>query len=383
MILINYYSHFPINFIHNNSVLHCITQLNKALQKTPQKPLHNQPSNQPNNQPNNLINHQINKQHLVIAFYNVENLFDTVNNVMVSDDEFTPHGEKHYTEEIYKDKLLKLATVLHDIGKDMVATGPAILGIAEIENDTVLYDLTRHFLLRKKKLKFIHFDSKDARGVDVALLYNPALFIPYNATPLEVKLPGNSKESAHTRDILYVQGNLAGEQVHIYVNHWPSRRGGEERSAPAREAAATICRKHIDSIRLEHENAKIIVMGDLNDNPTDKSIRKTLEAVGSYTSILSHQLYNPWIHYYNQGLGTLANRDVWGLFDQILLSAAFTKPVLAGWQYQSAHIYHRSFMTEPSGPYKGYPMRTWDGNNYRGGFSDHFPTYIVLEKSIK
>jgi len=323
---------------------------------------------------------QHNKQQLVIAFYNLENLYDTVNNPMVSDDEFTPHGDKQYTGEIYKDKLVKLATVLNDIGMDYSKLGPAIIGVAEIENDTVLYDLTRHFLLRNKKLKIIHFDSKDARGVDVALLYNPTMFIPYTAAALVVSLPGRSKESAHTRDILYVQGNLAGDQVHIYVNHWPSRRGGEERSAPARAAAAAICKKHMDSIRLQNEQAKIIVMGDLNDNPTDKSIRKTLNAIGSYTSIQPNQLYNPWINFYKQGMGTLANRDVWGLFDQIILSASFTNPNLPGWHYQSAHIYYRSFMTEPAGPFKGYPMRTWEGNNYRGGFSDHFPTYIVLQK---
>jgi len=347
----------------------------------------NQSINQKPNQQQNQQHKQQNKQHrnqqLVIAFYNLENLYDTVNNPMVSDDEFTPKGDKQYTEEIYKDKLVKLATVLNDIGMDYSKLGPAIIGVAEIENDTVLYDLTRHFLLRNKKLKIIHFDSKDARGVDVALLYNPTLFIPYTAAALVVTLPGRSKEFAHTRDILYVQGNLAGELVHIYVNHWPSRRGGEERSAPARAAAAAICKKHIDSIRLKNEQAKIIVMGDLNDNPTDKSIRKTLNAVGSFTSIQSNQLYNPWVNFYKKGMGTLANRDVWGLFDQILLSASFTMPNMACWQFQSAHIYYRNFMTEPAGPFKGYPMRTWEGNKYRGGFSDHFPTYIVLEKKIK
>jgi hypothetical protein len=315
---------------------------------------------------------------LVIAFYNLENLYDTIDNPMVSDDEFTPQGAKQYNADIYRDKLFKLATVIKDIGVTDHTAGAAILGVAEIENDTVLYDLVRHFLLRDRKLKIIHFDSKDARGIDVGLLYNPALFIPHQAMPLRVELPGRTKEASNTRDILYVKGNLMGESVHIYVNHWPSRRGGEVRSAPARAAAAIVCRKHIDSILLAVPYAKMIVMGDLNDNPVDKSIRKQLNTSGNLSHTQPQQLFNPWEQHYNLGYGTLANRDIWGLFDQILLSYAFTDTTQKGWQYQKSVIYSKPFMVENSGKYIGYPMRTWDGNNYRGGFSDHFPTYIVL-----
>lgn len=315
---------------------------------------------------------------LVIAFYNLENLYDTIDNPMVSDDEFTPQGAKQYNADIYRDKLFKLATVIKDIGVTDHTAGAAILGVAEIENDTVLYDLVRHFLLRDRKLKIIHFDSKDARGIDVGLLYNPALFIPHQAMPLRVELPGRTKEASSTRDILYVKGNLMGETVHIYVNHWPSRRGGEVRSAPARAAAAIVCRKHIDSILLAVPYAKMIVMGDLNDNPVDKSIRKQLNTSGNLSHTQPQQLFNPWEQHYNLGYGTLANRDIWGLFDQILLSYAFTDTTQKGWQYQKSVIYSKPFMVENSGRYMGYPIRTWDGNNYRGGFSDHFPTYIVL-----
>ena len=323
------------------------------------------------------------RETLVIAFYNLENLYDTTNNPIVNDDEFIPTGVKLYTGDIYRNKLFKLATVLKDIGTDYSKQGAAVIGVAEIENDTVLYDLTRHFLLRDKKLKFIHYDSRDARGVDVALFYNPKFFVPQTASALVVTLPGKSKESATTRDILYVQGNLQGDRVHIYVNHWPSRRGGEERSAPAREAAASTCKKHIDSIRSVYPNARIIVMGDLNDNPTDKSIRKTLDASGSINQTRKDQFFNPWVKHYLQGSGTLANRDVWGLFDQILVSQPLTDSSGGGWYYQSSAIYYRAFMTEPAGRFKGYPMRTWEGNNYRGGFSDHFPTYIVLTKNVR
>ncbi len=315
---------------------------------------------------------------LVIAFYNLENLYDTIDNQMVSDDEFTPQSAKQYNANIYYDKLFKLATVIKDLGVADHASGAAILGVAEIENDTVLYDLVRHFLLRDRKLKIIHFDSKDARGIDVGLLYNPALFIPHQASPLGVDLPGRSKEAYYTRDILYINGNLLGEPIHIYVNHWPSRRGGEVRSAPARAAAAIVCRKHIDSILGRWPYAKIIVMGDLNDNPMDKSIRKQLNTSGELSQTKPNQFFNPWEQHYNKGYGTLANRDIWGLFDQILLSYSFTDTTKKGWQYEKSVIYSKPFMVENTGKYMGYPMRTWDGNNYRGGFSDHFPTYIVV-----
>jgi len=320
------------------------------------------------------------KDPIVVAFYNLENLYDTVNNPMVSDDEFVPSGAKHYNGEIYRDKLFKLATVLSDLGKSSASIGASLIGAAEIENDTVLYDLSKHFLLRNKQLKFIHYDSKDARGVDVALFYNPLYFNPTTAECLVVKLPGKSKESSTTRDILYVQGILAGETIHVYVNHWPSRRGGEERSAPAREAAALVCRNHINTIRSKDPHSKIIVMGDLNDNPTDKSIRNTLGATGNINQLKKQQFFNPWELHYQQGLGTLANRDVWGLFDQILVADTFLDSTIGGLQFDESFIYSKPFMTETSGKFKGYPMRTWDGNTYRGGFSDHFPTFITLKK---
>lgn len=316
----------------------------------------------------------------VIGFYNLENLYDTINNPMVNDDEFTPVGAKHYSSEIYTNKLFKLAYVLKDFGTEIHPRGAAIIGVAEIENDTVLHDLVTHFLLRNKKYHIIHFDSKDARGIDVGLLYQQDYFHPYYAKALEVSLPGNSKEAYFTRDILYVKGKLSDEELHIYVNHWPSRRGGEERSAPARAAAAKLCRTHADSIRKENPSAKIIVMGDLNDNPTDESIIKILGASGNRKKIPNDIFYNPWIEFYKKGIGTLANRDVWGLFDQILLSGNFLDTTIPHWKFIKAGIHHRSFMTENTGRYKGYPMRTWDGNHYRGGFSDHYPTYVVLKK---
>lgn len=319
----------------------------------------------------------------VIAFYNLENFYDTINNPLVNDDDFTPGGSKHYTKEIYLDKIEKLATVISQIGTEISPSGPAMLGVAEIENDTVLQVLIHHPFLIQRHYQLIHFDSRDARGIDVALLYNPSIFLPEKATKLFVPLPGNSKEAYYTRDILYTSGWLAGERIHVYVNHWPSRRGGEERSSPARKAAARVCKNHFDSILHKEPAAKIIVMGDLNDDPDSPSITQTLAASPSIAQTRPGQLFNPWTHWYRNGIGTLANRDSWGLFDQILLSHAWLSPRSEGFFFHSQHIFHPAYLTENTGRYKGYPMRTWDGNTYRGGYSDHFPTYIVLLKNLK
>lgn len=318
----------------------------------------------------------------IVAFYNLENFYDTIDNPIVNDDDFTPAGIKHYTGEIYADKVTKLATVISMIGTDISPTGPVLLGVAEIENDTVLNDLVHHPLLNHRHYQLVHYDSKDARGIDVALLYHPKYFIPEKAEKLFVPLPGNSKDAFYTRDILYVRGQLAGEPIHIYVNHWPSRRGGEERSSPAREAAASVCKKHVNGILQKNPNAKIIIMGDLNDDPDSPSITDALEAKGKISDIKPGELFNPWAELYQNGIGTLANRDSWGLFDQIIISHAWLNKQQEGLFYHRQSIFTRNFMKEDMGRYKGYPMRTWDGNTYRGGYSDHFPTYLILLKRI-
>lgn len=318
-----------------------------------------------------------------IAFYNLENFYDTIHNPKVNDDDFTPTGIKKYTGDIYFDKLNKLATVISLIGTDISSAGPAVIGVTEIENDTVLNDLVHHRLLKQRHYQLIHYDSKDPRGIDVALLYNPKIFMPEKSETLFIPLPGNSKEALYTRDILYVKGILAGEPVHLYVNHWPSRKGGEERSSPAREMAASVCKKHISAIFEKEPNAKIILMGDLNDDPDSPSIIDILQAKGKIAETAPGGLFNPWLELYEKGIGTLANRDSWGLFDQIILSYAWLNRQQDGLFYHHQAIFSRNFMKENTGRYKGYPMRTWDGNTYRGGYSDHFPTYIILLKPIR
>lgn len=318
----------------------------------------------------------------VIAFYNLENFYDTVDNPVVNDNNFLPSGPKNYTSKIYWDKVAHLATVISQIGTEMNADGPALLGVAEVENDTVLNNLVHHNILKKCNYQFVHYDSKDLRGVDVGLLYNPKYFTVISSHKIFVRIPSGAKESFFTRDILWVKGMLDGEMVDVFVNHWPSRLGGEERSAPARAAAAATDKRFIDSIEKRRPNSKIIVMGDLNDDPTSASVITVLNAKGEIPEVKPGGLYNPWVNMYKKGIGTLAYQDAWGLFDQIIISEAWLNKNQNGFFYYKASIFNREFLVENIGKYHGYPMRTWDGNSYRGGYSDHFPTYVIMLKKL-
>ncbi len=315
----------------------------------------------------------------VIGFYNLENFYDTVDNTMVDDQEFLPTGPKNYNGKIYWDKVTKLATVISDLGKDITPDGPAILGVAEVENDTVLNNLVHHALIRNRNYQVVHYDSRDLRGVDVGLLYNPKYFTVLNSRKLFVALDENG-EPVYTRDILYVSGILDGDTIHIFVNHWPSRRGGEERSAPRRAAAAKVVKTFIDSIQMVTPNAKLLIMGDLNDDPISPSVKKVLNAKGKIEDVQPGGLYNPWVDMYKNGIGTLAYQDAWGLFDQIMMSFSWLDKAQSGYFFFNQRIYNKEYLVENIGKYKGYPMRTWDGNFYRGGYSDHFPTYLVMLK---
>ncbi len=318
---------------------------------------------------------------VVAAFYNLENFYDTINNPMVNDDDFLPGGTKNYTGKIYLNKVEHLATVLSQIGTDMNLDGPAFIGVAEIENDTVLNDLVHHPLLQSRNYKIVHYDSRDVRGIDVGFLYNPKYFKVISSRKLFVRLPFGAKQSVFTRDILWVKGVLGGtDTVHVFVNHWPSRLGGEERSMPGRFAAAEVDKKMIDSISHFDADAKIILMGDLNDDPVSPSITEVLKAKGKAEDVQKGGLYNPWVAMYKRGIGTLAYQDAWGLFDQILINKNWLSKDQSGFFFYQAYIFNKEFLVENIGQYKGYPMRTWDGNTYRGGYSDHFPTYLIFLK---
>ncbi len=318
----------------------------------------------------------------VAAFYNLENLYDTVNNPLVNDEDFTLNGIKKYSSKIYFDKISRLSKVISEIGTDKTADGAAILGVAEIENDSVLNDLIHHPLLKKRNYQFIHYDSRDLRGIDVALIYNPTYLKINSSKPVPVLLSSKNKEKYTTRDILLVKAELDGEPLYILINHWPSKKGGEDLTTTSRNEAAAVCRSEINRIQQIDPTAKIIVMGDLNDNPDSYSVQKVLKSSGNRYQLKAGELYNPWEELYTKGYGSLANQDRWSLFDQILLSNNWLNKFQKGFYFYHQDIFKRLYMIENRGRYKGYPMRAWDGNNYRGGYSDHFPTYVILIKNI-
>lgn len=316
---------------------------------------------------------------LVFGFYNVENLFDTIDGPN-NDADFLPTGANNYTGKVYLDKLSKLSDVISLIGTEFTPNGVSLLGVAEVENRAVLEDLVKQPKIADRNYKIVHFDSKDERGIDVGLLYNPKYFTLLHSETLFVPLTNDDGTPRFTRDVLYVLGLLQGEPVHVFVNHWPSRRGGEEASAPGRAAAAGACRHKMDSITGLNPDAKIIVMGDLNDDPVSPSCAVVIGAKGEKKDVQRGGMYNPWMNYYKEGIGTLAYNDAWNLFDQIMISSGWLDESQKGLHFTEAKIFSKPWMVQKTGRFKGYPLRTYDFNRYIGGYSDHFPTYIVLTK---
>lgn len=316
-----------------------------------------------------------------IAFYNVENLFDYEDDPLTFDEEFTPEGRNNWTKEIYEDKLSKLARVISDIGVDVTGTAPAIIGVAEVENRRVLEDLVNEDLLVGQDYGIVHVDSPDRRGIDVALLYKKKLFTPTNYKAHELILYDSQDQTKriYTRDQLLVSGMLDGEMVHLIVNHWPSRSGGEERSRPNRMKAAELNKKIMDSLFSEDPYAKIITMGDFNDDPTSPSVKQVLQTKNSRDNMKMKELFNPMDEMHKKGMGTLAYRDAWNLFDQIIISSELAKKDYSSYRFYKAGIFNKSYLQTPRGQYKGYPFRMF-ANGYTGGYSDHFPVYIYLIK---
>ena len=317
-----------------------------------------------------------------IAFYNLENLFDTENDPITFDDDRTPEGKDHWTKEIYQDKLKNMAKVIAEIGADVSGTTPAIIGVCEVENRTVLEDLVNQKPLIKKDYGIIHFNSPDRRGIDVALLYKKKLFTPtsYKAKELLIYDDNDKSKRVFTRDQLIVSGILDGDKINLIVNHWPSRRGGEKRSRSKRIKAAKLNRQIIDSLFSEDPYAKIITMGDFNDDPTSPSIKKYLKAQQKKEGLSIKELYNPMEDIAKKGLGSLAYRDNWNLFDQIIISTELTKKEFSSYRFYKAGIYNKTYLVNAHGRYKGYPYRSYAEGRYTGGYSDHFPVYIYLIK---
>lgn len=317
-----------------------------------------------------------------VAFYNLENLFDTINDV-TKNDELSPIMEmKGNRSKVYFDKLNKLSSVIARIGKDRTKTSPAIIGVAEVENRSVLEDLISTKYLKKERYGIIHFDSPDRRGIDVALLYKERYFKPTHYENFELRLwDGNRR--IYTRDQLLVSGYLDDELIHIIVNHWPSRRGGEAKSSHLREKAAYLNKKIIKKIREEDPNSKIMIIGDFNDDPINKSFKKVLKTKANAKNIKKGDIYNPYEKLFKEGYNTLGYRDNINLFDQILLSSSLIskeKKDYSSYKMFKAKIFNKGFLTQKKGRYKGYPFRSFSYGKYTGGYSDHYPVYVYLIK---
>ncbi len=316
-----------------------------------------------------------------IGFYNLENLFDTKNDEDVRDGEFTPDGKNAWTDEKYAIKQKNMASVISKLGADLTPDGLACLGVAEIENIGVLEDLVQQESLKDRNYQIVHYDSPDKRGIDVALLYNPSYFTPTYSKPfpLMIEIEGKRK---YTRDVLLVKGNLQGEEINILVNHWPSRSGGEKRSSPLRKAAAQLNVDICDSLYQANPEAKIFIMGDLNDDPSSPSIKKVLKAKKKKETVKDKGFYNPMYAMYQKGQGSNAWRDSWSLFDQIIVSEPLLDKNQEGVFFHKALIFKEPSMLQPSGQYKGYPYRTYGNGQFMGGYSDHFPVVAYLLRRI-
>ncbi len=307
-----------------------------------------------------------------IAFYNIENLFDTENDPLTNDDDFLPTSDKRWTSKRYQNKLKKLGSVISKIGVEDTEVAPVIIGLAEVENSKVLSDLVRSKNLIKEEYSYVHYDSSDERGIDVALLYKSDVFKVENSEAFSVYLQTESGKQDYTRDILLVQGILNNEHLNIIVNHWSSRREGEKETEFKRIAASNKVNSIIKTIKKEKPNAKIVVMGDFNDNPNNDSIALMEK---------ESELYNPFKTVWSRNKGSLSYDFEWNLFDQILFSTNFFDTTNTVLDFHSANVFNSKFLTQYKGKYKGQPFRTYVGKRYKGGFSDHFPVYIQFKPS--
>lgn len=320
-----------------------------------------------------------------IAFYNLENLFDTINDVSKNDEASPMMALKANKSKVYWDKIDKLGSVIAQIGEDKANTSPTILGISEVENLSVLEDLVKSKHLVKKDYGIIHYDSPDKRGIDVALLYQKRYFKPVHH---EVFNPNIYRDNfkVYTRDQLLVSGYLDDELIHIIVNHWPSRSGGEAKSRPLREKAAYQNTKIFAQIREKDPNAKILTMGDFNDDPINTSFKEVLKTKSNKSEVGDLDIYNPYEDLFRRGFNTLGYRDNINLFDMILISSPLLdkgKKDFSTYKMFQTKIFNKRFLTSRKGQFKGYPFRSFSSAGYTGGYSDHYPVYMYLIKEQK
>jgi len=329
-----------------------------------------------------------------VAFYNLENMFDTIHDVRTevidgkevvvedkNDYEYLPDGANHWNSMKYFSKLRNMAYALSKIATDKLPMGPAIIGLSEVENARVLEDLLKQEPLKDRGWKYIHIEGPDFRGIDCAFVYNPKLFQYDHCKLVPYVYPPEDKDHA-TRGYLVASGKLAGEDVHFIVNHWPSRAATD----PARVRAGVQVKAVKDSLMAENPNCKVFIMGDLNDDPDNKSLTEGLCAKRKQKECAqSTDLWNPWWDTLRRdGVGTLKYNGKWNLFDQIVFTAnCLNDPEALSLQYFRHEVFKPAFLLEEEGPNKGYPKRTHSKGIWVNGYSDHLPTIVFLKKQVK
>lgn len=319
-----------------------------------------------------------------VMFYNIENFFDTINDPEVRDDEFTPEGPKAWNAAKYAKKLSNIERVLFDVAAvDRIY--PAVIGFSEVENRTVLEDIVATKKLAPASYRVVHYDSPEARGVDVAFIYRPDQFKLEGSFPVKAEVP--TLPNFRTRDILTMWGTIEGEPFYFMVAHWPSRLGGKDASAFKREALGAQMRRLADSVLRINPATKVVAMGDFNDDPTDPSIEEALGAKGKIKELAKGDFFNPYHEMLRAGMGTLAYGDAWNIFDNIVVTENLAKGSMGDLKLRRdptskfyGHIFRAHYLFQKEGQYRGYPLRTYVGNNFQGGFSDHLPVYIYFAK---
>jgi len=315
------------------------------------------------------------EKQLDIMFYNIENLFDTFDDEYTNDDDFLPEARKEWDDEKFYNKIDKIGEVILSVNKK----GPLFIGMVEVENKYVLNQLLESRRLRDINYKFCHFDSPDKRGIDVALIYNKDYFTVNEKEPLVIHLPKQDK----TRDILYVKGQIVGDdsEYHLFVNHWPSRREGTKKSEPKRIEVAIVLRNKIDEIQTKDDTAKIIVMGDFNDYPNNNSIKNYLKAKNS-SNISSNELFNLAARLEDNDKGSYNYKGDWGMMDQMMVSKSMLDETKGKYSVnqKGLKIFDEDFIMYFDKRYNELkPNKTYGGDNYYGGYSDHLPIYIRLK----
>lgn len=318
----------------------------------------------------------INDNILQLMFYNVENLFDINDDTLKNDNDFLPEAARYWTRKRYEEKIRNIYKVFTAAGK---WSPPDIIGLCEVENSYVLNDLINNTPFSKFEYNIIHYNSPDNRGIDVALVFNKEKFDPIVHESVNIFFPQNPK--IKTRDILYVKGKLMmDDTLHLFVNHWPSRRGGQVSSEHKRIKAATVLRNITDSIFAVNPRAKIVIMGDFNDESSDKSISGILGAISDFTMIQNEYLYTFVNQGFSNNIGTHKYKGNWSFLDQFIISGSLLSSKQGLYCNQSDFsVFKADFLLIDDDKYSGKkPFRTYNGYKYQGGYSDHLPILLDL-----